>query len=363
MMPYSRYASGYLLFPTGSDGNTNARYYWYRNWNAQRAPYVSPCEFQYGMGMADGARWTYSNPNVGGSEYPDAHQVIPPEDLTQDAINRCYGKFVDNLGASSQFANNLLEARESVRTIETRALQLTTVAKALRRGNIGKAINSLVYPHGGKPSQSRVAKAKNLGNQWLELHFGWVPMVQDIHNACQTMSKADFGTQKLRASSSVSKSWYTRSDTGVPVLTKITSQNATFSAKLGAMIRITNPNAYLANQLGLVNPASIAWEAVPFSFVADWFGNVGQVLSSMSDFVGLSVENAYTTTSWTTTLSHTEHRDDPTWGGGGTWRGKGFYVHRVGGIAGPALRAKPFHGFSAVRGATAISLLLQHLRS
>jgi hypothetical protein len=44
----------------------------------------------------------------------------------------------------------------------------------------------------------------------------------------------------------------------------------------------------LSGALGLNNPLGVVWEAIPFSFVADWFGRVGNVLShtAVQPFVG-----------------------------------------------------------------------------
>ena len=41
------------------------------------------------------------------------------------------------------------------------------------------------------------------------------------------------------------------------------------------------------NQLGLLNPVSLAWELVPWSFVVDWVLPIGSVLSALSAPAGL----------------------------------------------------------------------------
>ena len=54
---------------------------------------------------------------------------------------------------------------------------------------------------------------------------------------------------------------------------------------------ISSPNSLKANQLGLVNPASVAWELIPFSFLVDWFLPVGKFLESYTDTVGMQLDN------------------------------------------------------------------------
>lgn len=41
--------------------------------------------------------------------------------------------------------------------------------------------------------------------------------------------------------------------------------------------------------MGLINPVQWMNEAIPFSFVVDWFSNLSQIISQMTDFVGLDV--------------------------------------------------------------------------
>jgi hypothetical protein len=46
--------------------------------------------------------------------------------------------------------------------------------------------------------------------------------------------------------------------------------------------------------MGVVNPLSIAWEVIPFSFVVDWFIPVGQVLEACTATMGLSFVDSWT---------------------------------------------------------------------
>jgi hypothetical protein len=132
--------------------------------------------------------------------------------------------------------------------------------------------------------------------------------------------------------------------------------------ELGAEIFVSNPNLYLANKLGFVNPGVIAWELVPFSFVIDWFVPVGNFLSQWTDFVGLTLQKAYTTkTAYTEDrdryllLIPPGVRDDKNYK---LW----YQMRRDLGISSYKLGRNRVTGLSPVRGITAVSLLLQKLR-
>jgi hypothetical protein len=55
--------------------------------------------------------------------------------------------------------------------------------------------------------------------------------------------------------------------------------------QLGAVI--DNPSIAYLNSFGLINPLSIAWELVPWSFAIDWFVPVGKTLEAVTATVGL----------------------------------------------------------------------------
>lgn len=60
---------------------------------------------------------------------------------------------------------------------------------------------------------------------------------------------------------------------------------------------IHNPNLFLANQLGLINPAYWLWDSTPWSHIVDWWIPVGPFLNSLTASVGLVFSDAAVT--WT----------------------------------------------------------------
>jgi len=258
----------------------------YRVWEVQPKPYVLALPFTFrerfrtNLSFAGLDEWTEQN--LG----PDKRDPIT-------ASNKCYEKFVGQLGETATWANNLVEGRQSLDMMTGRLGQVGSFANALRKGQFSKATNILKLaktPRG-------VSSSKSYANNFLEYHFGWEPLVQDIGAAMNTLQDTDFGGKKLFARVTERFSYYNRYvfDFGPEKGYDIVNENGTISVKMGAFATVSNPNAFLANQLGFVNPLAVAWEAVPYSFVVDWFANVGQCLSSFSDFVGVSIMHPYTT--------------------------------------------------------------------
>lgn len=61
--------------------------------------------------------------------------------------------------------------------------------------------------------------------------------------------------------------------------------------RLQGLSYITNPNAFLLNRVGLINPVQVAWQLTPLSMFVDWWWNVSAFLGSYTDQVGWSLKN------------------------------------------------------------------------
>lgn len=133
-----------------------------------------------------------------------------------------------------------------------------------------------------------------------------------------------------------------------------------YRTQLLATVYIDNPNLALANQLGFVNPATVAWELVPFSFLVDWFVPVGRFLSTWTDFAGYQFLEPTTTRYVTTTYVFTKSnsRDGVTYVEDKTRT----TVMRTSGIATPSITDMIDFKLSPWRAATAVALLLQTFR-
>lgn len=216
-----------------------------------------------------------------------------------------------------------------------------------------------------KDAPKKALKKKSFADNWLEYHFGWEPLVKDIGAAIRTICDPYSDEWKLitgRGRDSGSRT----TNLGYEISTVFTET----SVRAQLEYRVANPNLHLLQQLGFVNPLSIAWELVPFSFVLDWFSNVGQVLDSWSDWVGLETRNPFTSHKQRSTRTFTAYATSTIWQSPPIYRGEGYcggvlrsiYVERRLGVSGPTIKGKNVKSFSVTRGATAIALLTQFLK-
>lgn len=277
--------------------------------------------------------------------------------LRNQALSKSYEKFVGKMKEhEAQLGASLAERKEAVNMIANRAGQLLSLAREIRSGNF----RSL-----RRKSRRRLAKLndkKTLSELWLEFHFGWEPLIGDIFSAVDVLqSPFPYGTPIKSASTMTDTRTEVYLKNGERRQTDIISQAVTVRHQ-GSLF-IENPMLWNADRLGLVNPASIAWEVVPFSFVVDWFSNVGQVLGSSTDFLGCHLEDPCTTYFYRASQEHTVVYLPPyDFIGYGRSSSTAVVCERIPNIIGPSLTLKPLKGFSLTRGATAIALLVGFLK-
>lgn len=284
----------------------------------------------------------------------------PVPDLANRVHNKAYDRFVNNLkGDQASFLANLAEREQAISMIAARALQLRNFAKDLRSGNPARAMSRL----GRSIPPTKRKAAKSFGDTWLEYHFGWSPLVGDIYSGCEILADGvPPSTVRGRSTDSNVTLVVENNYSGSLSNTRYVQKTVERREQILADVQILSDGLWLANQLGVINPASLAWELVPFSFVVDWFGNVGSFLNGLTDFAGLTIQNQATTATTKTLLQiWTNYWYDSTLNSYVEQNVQA--IERVNSISGPTLRCGLPAGLSASRGITAISLLLQSLRT
>lgn len=369
-----------------------------RKWYRQTPPYLERLPYEMTL-----RRVLSGDDNATGASYI----ALDSSPAYQPALDKAYEKFRNSVHEKAELAVSIAERKQAAEMIAKRLSQLTSFVRNLRKGNLTGALKALGYQ---APKQTRKVSNAEKQKRWdqyrrrarkspvpvsdtyneafdgfsspprsagrafrkkqtkgwrqrgevasatfLEFHFGWVPLVKDIGAAIDVLQKPFVPiTAKGRGTYTT-----TSGSKPSPGSFSVTRTNIwTSRVQLIAEIHVTNPNLYLANQLGLVNPAIVLWEVVPFSFVLDWFANVSSFLSQCTEFMGLELKRTATTHKVTDEkfgwygsrpVSALYHSIEDSW-------------RRSTGISKPALQFKPLKAWSVTRGTTAIALLLQQLK-
>lgn len=297
---------------------------------------------------------THGSPNIYGNSAADLVQNYGSEEKYKAEL-ACYEAFRESLGSSVQGGAGLAEMNESLQMIARRASQLYKAFKAAKRLRAGKALTDLKDafrpPKGGWREY-----AKRTGGAYLEEHFGWAPLIQDVHDAIETLQNP---IPKIRIQGSGSAQW-SRLKTGGPYYAWLGGGKATMRCRSSAYVQLDNPNLHLASQLGLINPLSVAWELVPLSFLIDWFLPVGSFLESLTDFAGVTLLQPCHSV-----LMHADFNETYLMSDGTMLTAGSDYVdfERFASVSHPGVHMLPiFQRLSVSRALTACSLLTQQLK-
>lgn len=282
------------------------------------------------------------------------------------AINFAREELIKQLNEEAMIAVNIAERQQSINMMTNRVMQIYRFTSSLRRGDIRGAAAALRVdptPIRSRPKgNGRWRRSKDYSNAWLEFHFGWEPLVKDIGACIDLLSEPIPGGVSTVKGRNVpfEKRFYQLISSSIKEY-QLRELKGRVRGKAGAEIYVTDPNAYLANRLGLVNPLSVVWELVPYSFVVDWFANVSQFIGQLSDLYGCTVLNPWY--GWTMVVGSSRYEYHYTSGGlhGQEVNQIALYSRRYLGIPSVKLGIRPPKRLSIVRAATAIALLAQKL--
>lgn len=264
--------------------------YWRRFTSAQKGPPYVPAVYDFirsriqvsGRGPIDN---TFTPP-IDARTFVNLQYDTSMEISTQ---NQAYERLRGKLMADASLGTDFAESRQSMGMITK---TMTTLGKSflqVKRLDFLGAAQTLRMKFVPKGTSLR----KSASNNWLEYYFGWVPLVKGIYDAVEVVNNPlksyqptrGVGFEAYEADHIYFQDAYARA---------VATRYKEYRTGQGATIRaITNSDYHTLEQFGLINPLSVAWELVPFSFVVDWFSNVGDVLRSYSDFAGMQLENRY----------------------------------------------------------------------
>lgn len=214
------------------------------------------------------------------------------------AANNALRKLIDKaqLGIDANLAQDFAQIGQTFSLIAGNATKIFRALVSLKRGNIPQAIHFLTAGH--KPSlmpKGRPSISKSLASNWLELQYGWKPLLQDIEGTLKSLSvlNASATTFVQRVVASGKAVAYAESSfdplvvSGQNLGTGKNIFHTTTTARYTLRYKIADPLKSFLAQTGFTNPVNLIWEILPFSFVVDWFLPIGPYLEAFSAFDGL----------------------------------------------------------------------------
>jgi hypothetical protein len=212
----------------------------------------------------------------------------PPSDVVTNTTNRCIRKFLDEWRS----AQSSIEAGQDFGEIKATLESLHHPFKSLRDG-ITTYISKLRKFKGkykGRYRKTNLDKA--LADTYLELHFGVGPLGDDIASVINDAARQRPKQKVIKSTavghfsgSNVSVAFQTPGYVLTP-LTQNKKSSSSYSVRyIGAISTGAVNNQISVDQSLRLLPrdwAPTAWDLLPWSWMADYFVNIGDIINSLS---------------------------------------------------------------------------------
>lgn len=237
-----------------------------------------------------------------GSQFPDFAQA------ENAAASRCKERWNGNLRQGSASLGVTIAQYSKTRDMVTEKVK---VAGSLFDADYRRATLSV---HEQAKKLAKEAKRagvlpgtqlfRNAGSRYLEGIFGWAPLIADAQ--ALTGSVFSKAIPPMTNSAGYNSSYTKRFENDSTSSNSKIEMEAAIRVRCQGFTTITNPNANLVSRTGVSDLLGVAWDIIPWSFVAGMFVNVGAMLSDIKGFPGVSITNTSTTV--TSTILVTQSR-------------------------------------------------------
>lgn len=181
------------------------------------------------------------------------------------------------------------QSHETFKMVHSTIASCGNAMRHLKRGRIDLAARSL----GIKGKHSSKLDKDDVAGRWLELQYGWLPMIGDVYEGMNAF--AALNNRPRQALIRVR-----RSSAPVPwggSSSPSNYQNMAVARSRRQILYWMDEDLATRRSLGLTDPWSLAWELIPYSFVIDWFIPIGSYLENLHvipKLTGTFVETTYT---------------------------------------------------------------------
>lgn len=242
------------------------------------------------------------------SKLPDA-----PPAYIGNAVNQAFSNIT---AGTLESLVTLAEADKTASHLAATAVRIVSIIRSIKSGNF-RSIAPDSW-HGYLAKKKRVPNtdiAEFFASAWLEARYAWRPLIIDAQAVVSllTEDKQLHPRQTFRGTDNSSDSEVI-SDAGIAAahgffVTGSGTVDHNSTVRAGVLCQAKTKNG-LPRELGVLNFATLVWELVPYSFVANWFIDVSGLLSKLTASATYDTLSSWAVVSHETKATYTFDRFD-----------------------------------------------------
>jgi hypothetical protein len=261
-------------------------------YQAPSTPYSFRCSF-------DGSDWGgFVTRNGTWNAYLGGFPLLPPSPTfdVSSQIDQAVTQAWSNVKLSeTQALVSLGEARETIDSVFSMTRRLIKVARAIKKLDVKYLAKQL--------------SAKELSDRYMEFRYSLRPLVGEVTNTLNAINSIGVRRDRLTFRGAVVDMYDTSNDllrhddtsfgvweAGDWKRDRTLRQTRHTSVRVRAGVLTETWSDDLIGKFGLLDIPESTWELVPFSFVVDWFFNVGAKVAAFSYNYGLRPLASWVTT-------------------------------------------------------------------
>jgi hypothetical protein len=210
----------------------------------------------------------------------------PPGAVTTKVTNRAIRKFLDeakNVQSSVEAGQDLAEIKQTIESIlhpmKTLKESMVSYLSALRKRK-------------GAFKGPKHSLRKVVADTYLEYHFGWAPLVSDVKSIIEGLTKGRLPQMTVvgSASDTYLGSWSSQF-TGLDYVPFSVAQDTLLTYKYSVRFKgAVRTHCAMNGQVGILQDLQLTpkdwlptlWDSLPWSWVVDYFVNVGEIYQGLT---------------------------------------------------------------------------------